>query len=486
MLMWLLVGPFHEPLGHNRLIIAQPSQPDRLTPMSNPSPSVPAVIPAYWQWFNASRYGLFIHWGPYALYGRGEQVLMRELRNQSEYATRACAWNPARFDARAWAEAAVRGGFRYAVLTTRHHDGYCLWNTGTTDYSAAAQAPRRDFVREYVDAFRAAGLRVGLYYSWNDFRIPAVFDGPERDPAGWAKFQAYVHAQLRELLTHYGRIDVLWFDGVWPRTAHEWGSAEVVRMARELQPNILINNRLGYVGIDNTKPGAEHLEAGTNEGADGDFGTPEHHITPLPGRLWESCQVSTWRLWCHSFGERWRPADLWLDMLTEAATKGGNLLLNVGPTADGELPPEFIERSDLIGEWLSVHGEAIWNSEPVDVGETVLFGRQCRRGRTLYLIIRFWPGETLRFQGLASAITQATLLTTGTTLQVERDDRGIVLHGLPATSPTPLFPVIKLELAEEPRAWPTYQPNLWHGDPRRLTAWASKRGTSVWVDGHER
>ena len=126
-------------------------------------------------WFSDARYGLFLHWGPYADHARGEQVLIREMMPQRHYERRACAWNPRRFDAAAGAKAAVAGGFRYAVFTTRHHDGYCMWDTDTTNYSSARQAAGRDFVREYVDAFRAAGLRVGLYYSWVDFRIPGVF-----------------------------------------------------------------------------------------------------------------------------------------------------------------------------------------------------------------------------------------------------------------------------------------------------------------------
>lgn len=432
-------------------------------------------------WFHEATYGLFIHWGPYAALGRGEQVLMRELLDQRDYARRACAWRPAAFDARAWAETAVRGGFRYAVFTTRHHDGFCMWDTDTTDYSGARQAAGRDYVREYVEAFRAAGLRVGLYYSWNDFRIPAMFAGPHADPEGWARLRAYVHAQLRELMTRYGRIDVLWFDGVWPGSAADWGSAEIVDEIRRLQPGILINNRLGY--HDPASGPAAADEFGANESRDGDFGTPEHRIQAESGHPWESCQVSTWRLWCHSPGERWRSADQLLDLLTDASSQGGNLLLNVGPDADGRIPREFVERSGAIGQWLRVHGEAVYDTQPVNVGETVLFGRQTRRGNTLYLIVRFWPGERLRFQGLATLVRRATLLTTGAELRCERDEHGITLHGLPAESPHPLFPVIKLELDGEPRALPTYQSGLWGGDPVRLLSWARARGEGFSATG---
>lgn len=428
------------------------------------------VLPV--SWFREATYGLFLHWGPYSIHGRGEQVLMRELLDQKDYALRACAWKPTAFDPVKWAEIVLKGGFRYAVFTTRHHDGYCMWNTDTTDYSSARQAAGRDYVREYTDAFRAAGLRVGLYYSWNDFRIPAMFAGPEGDPVGWSKFRNYVHAQVRELMTRYGKIDVLWFDGVWPGSADDWRSNELIEEIRVLQPEILINNRLGYSAPEQVQAD----EFGINEGAGGDFGTPEHQIHPEPGRLWETCQVSTWRLWSHSPGERARSTDHLLDLLTEASSQGGNLLLNVGPDPDGHIPEDFIKRSTAIGKWLHVHGEAVYGTEPVDVGESVLFGRQTRKGNTLYLIIRFWPGGSLRFQGLATEVLRATLLTTGDPLTCDRDAFGITLHGLPKNSPTPLFPVIKLELAGEPRSLPTYHSGMWGGDPSRLIAWAQARG----------
>ena len=205
------------------------------------------AVPEHWRWFPESRYGLFIHWGPYAVYGRGEQVLARENIDHREYARVACAWNPRYYDAAAWADIVRRAGMKYAVLTTRHHDGYCLWDTAYTDYSSAQQAPKRDFVREYVDAFRQAGLRVGLYYSVADFRIPAYWNGPENDPAGFERLRRYFHEQVRELLTNYGPIDVMWFDKPEPHSALEWRTPELVEMMRRLQPNILVNQRLGSV-----------------------------------------------------------------------------------------------------------------------------------------------------------------------------------------------------------------------------------------------
>lgn len=441
-------------------------------------------IPEYWKWFQESRYGAFIHWGPYAQYGRGEQVLFREHMDHREYAEAACRWNPQHYDPELWAHTLRRAGFRYACLTTRHHDGYCLWDSAYTDYSSARQAPRRDFVREFTDAFRAAGLRVGLYYSWIDWRLPAYFDGPAKDPAGWEKVRAYLHHQVEELLTRYGVIDHFFFDGVWPRNADELGSIDLVERMRQWQPHILINNRLGYSPA--TEPQADGGMGAGDSKTLGDFGTPEHHITPERNRLWESNQVTTWRLWGYTAGERWRPADYLLDMLCECAEKGGNLLLNVGPAPDGRLPAEFVQRAEEIGRWLEVHGEAVFGTEGGSVTEFITRGRQTVKGNCLYLIIRFWDGRPeLRLADLTSPVKRVILLTTGQELAFLQEGATLLIHGLPRESPTRLFPVIRIELDGPPETTVWGKERLWEGNPDRVAEWARSRGASVWTDGRE-
>lgn len=440
-------------------------------------------VPEKWRWFPESRFGLFVHWGAYSAYGRGEQVLFRERLDQREYQEAACRWNPHHYDPRAWAEVARRAGMRYAVLTSRHHDGFCLWDSQYTDYTVARQAPGRDFVREFLDAFRDAGLRVGLYYSLADWRIPAYWDGPDSDSEGWKRFRTYVHNQIEELLTAYGHIDVMWFDGAWPQSAVEWGGPELIQKMRAQQPHLLINNRLGSVPA----PSSEQADGGPATSELGDFGTPEHRIAAEPGRLWESCQVTNWRLWGHAIGERWRSADVLLDMLVQSASMGGNLLLNVGPDADGRLPAPFMERVEQIGQWLQTHGEAIYGSEGGDVCEMITRGYQIVKGNTLYLVIRFWDRRPeLRLAGMVTPVRRAWLLTTGQELTVEQRDDELWVGGLPAEQPTSLFPVIKLECAGPPEAAEWAVDRLWGGDPRRNTAWARTRGTSVWADGQKR
>lgn len=449
------------------------------------------IVPDKWKWFTESRYGMFIHWGPYAQFGRGEQVLFREHLNHEEYAKQACAWNPEHFDPELWAYTAKRAGFKYACFTTRHHDGFCMWDSAYTDYSSAKQAAGRDFVKEYTEAFRKAGLRIGLYYSWIDWRLPAYFDGPHKDPEGWEKVRAYLHNQVKELLTHYGQIDHFFFDGVWPRNADDLQSVELLEEMRRLQPNILINNRLGY----SNKIEGQRADGGIGAGDSdtlGDFGTPEHAIASEATRLWESCQVTTWRLWSHVIGERWRNTDVLLDMLCECAEKGGkhggNLLLNVGPTADGQLPPEFVERALEIGRWLDVHGEAIYGTDGGSLTEFITRGRQTMKDNCLYLIIRFWDGRPeLRLADLTSRVLDVELLTTGQSLPFEQDGDTLIINGLPREAPTRLFPVIRITCDGKPATNEWGEHRLWEGNPERVAAWArERRGKSVYVDGRER
>ena len=437
-------------------------------------------LPEQFRWFVEARYGLFIHWGPYAQYGRGEQVLFREHLDPLEYEQRACAWNPGRFDARQWAATTKAAGMGYACLTTRHHDGYCLWDSATTDYTSMAQAPKRDFVREYVDAFRAEGLKVGLYYSWCDFRIPAYYAGPEKDPEGWAAMRRYIHAQVEELLTRYGKIDYFFYDGVWPRCADDLQSIELLRKMRAWQPGIIVNNRLG---LDGNRDLA-HVDGGAGAGGDqdeGDFGTPEQTIIPEK-RLWESCQVSTWRLWGYTGGERWKSAPQLLDLLCSCAARGGNLLLNVGPTGDGELPLDFTKRALAVGRWLQQFGEAVYGNDGGDLTEFITWGYETLKGNDLYLICRFWnQGGELRLADLPTPATRVELLNTRRLLPFEQKKDVLTIRGLPEqlTVADDLFPVIKVTFSERPQTGEWGETRLWGGDPQRVARWAARRGAGV-------
>ncbi len=222
------------------------------------------------KWFRDARFGMFVHWGLYSQLGRHEWVMNRERIPVEEYELLADTWKPGKWPARKWAKLAKQAGQRYMVLTTKHHEGFCLFNSELTDYNAVKRGPGRDLVAEFVEACRAEGLRVGFYYSLMDWHHP---DGARcaKNEKARRRFVDYIHGQIRELLTNYGKIDIMWYDVAWPLDAEGWESEKMNKMVLELQPDIIMNNR-------NKLPG--------------DFGTPEQRIVPEKGtRMWEACMT---------------------------------------------------------------------------------------------------------------------------------------------------------------------------------------------------
>lgn len=426
-------------------------------------------IPEYFHWFPESRYGVFIHWGPYSVLGRGEQVLFREHLDPTEYEKAACCWNPSHFNAKEWASIFKKAGFRYACLTTRHHDGYCLWDTKTTNYSSMRQAPKRDFVREFCDAMGEAGIKVGLYYSWCDWRIPAYYEGPKNNPSGWEAMKNYIHSQVEELCTKYGEISYFFFDGVWPRNAQELGSQMLLEKMRQWQPHILINNRLGF----NTDPGQLLKHGGGNE--EGDFGTPERLIT-AENRLWESCQVSYWRWWGYHAGEHWKSTEEILDTLCSCVSSGGNLILNVGPSADGQLPEPFCTSVLAIGRWLEVNGEAIFKTDGGNLTEALTYGYQTLKENQLYLILRFWDKKPVfRLADLTSEVLSAELLSSKKPLDFTKQGDDLLIQLPSDLGQEFLFPVIKITCKDRPSTNDWGSQRNWEGDPLRVAKWGKQR-----------
>ncbi|MGI5869794.1 MAG: alpha-L-fucosidase [Kiritimatiellia bacterium] len=302
-------------------------------------------------WFEQARFGLFIHWGVYSLLGgrNAEWTLFKDRLDRAEYNRLAKQFKGECFDPDALAALARRAGMNYIVLTTRHHDGFCLFDTRTTDFNSVKTAAGRDFVRDYVEACRRAGLRVGLYYSIMSWQHDAIFTGPGADPEGWERMVQETHGQLRELMGNYGKIDLLWYDGaVVPgiqdsgMIARFWRSRELNARVRELQPDILINSRSGLPE---------------------DFSTPEQRFTPTePGRRCEACMTLN-KSWGYNIHDReFKSAADILDTLIRCARYDSNLLLNIGPRGDGSIQAECVERLEAAGNWLARHGEAIYGS----------------------------------------------------------------------------------------------------------------------------
>ena len=381
-------------------------------------------------WFKQARFGMFIHWGLYALLGRGEWVMNRERIPLDEYVKLADCFNPTDYDPKAWAALARDAGMRYMVLTTKHHEGFCLWDSKVCQFNATRSAAKRDLLAEYVEAVRDAGLKVGLYYSLGDWYHPdwsrAVQTG---DVAAKARFADYTHDLVHELMTKYGRIDVLWYDLPQGFTAGEWRSVELNAKVRALQPHILINNR-----------------AMTTE----DTATPEQHVSASkPGRLWEACMTlnENWG-YCRTDRAYKSPSAVARHLATVASGEG-NLLLNVGPDERGRIPEESEAILRRVGQWLSMHGEAIYDVHRHKLG-WYLWGQTTVRGDTLYCHVRQWYGRELCIGGLTNKVLAAKLLCTGQDIVFGQRGPQLFLRNLPEEAPDDVMPVIRLDLDGPP------------------------------------
>lgn len=398
------------------------------------------------EWFDHAGLGMFIHWGLYSLLGRGTWVMHNDGLSTAELQAVAAEFNPASFDADAWASLAARSGASYAVLTTRHHDGFCLFDSEVSDFTTAKGAARRDFVGEFAEACRAHDLRVGFYYSLLDWRFPGYFE-PDRYPESKAALVEQVHTQVRELLTNYGKVDLLWFDGHWladivpslqeypERIPEFWESERLETMIRELQPEVVVNDRAGVPG---------------------DYATPEQVMrVPEPGRRWELCQtIGDWdQAWSD---QRFNPTpirkhagQLILELVV-AARNEGKVLLNVAPSADAVVPDAETEVMEQIGDWLDRHGDAIYGVTRSPLrGNSI--GGWTFRGSTGYFSFACWPGSEIIISDVDGEIESARMLATGEAIGADLDPNGRLRLGpLPDIPPDPHVNVIEVQFADVP------------------------------------
>lgn len=381
-------------------------------------------------WWRNAKFGMFVHWGLYAIPGRGEWVMNRENIPVAEYEKLAARFKPRHGDIRAWARLAKAAGMNYLVFTTKHHDGFCLWDSQLTGYTSAKTAAGRDFVAEYVAACRAEGLRVGFYFSLMDWHHPDGDGHGIADPASRRRFVAYVHGQVRELCTRYGTVDVLWYDVPWPYDAGHWRSVELNAMVRALQPGILINNR---------------------SWTDEDFGTPEQCVkAEAVGRDWEACMTLNDNWGYHCGDHNWKTACQVIMTLADCAKDGGNLLLNVGPDGDGIIPAGSQRILREVGGWLERNGEAIYGTDRANVGWDG-WGKFTVKGRTLYLLVANWVGAELVVGRLNCQPVAARFVATGQPIAFEALPHGVRLTGLPESPPDFPVTVIAIEMDAVPR-----------------------------------
>jgi alpha-L-fucosidase len=371
------------------------------------------------EWWTKARFGMFIHWGLYALPARHEWVKSNEKMSDESYARYFARFDPDLYDPRAWARAAREAGMKYVVITTKHHDGFCLWDSKLTDYKATNTPYGKDLIKPFVEAMRAEGLRVGFYHSLLDWHHPEyTVDAyhPMREDKAFVekakgrdlpKYAEYLHGQVREILTGFGRIDTLFMDYSFPgpggKGRNEWGSEKLIRMIRELQPGIIVNDRLDLLDV----PGGW------------DYRTPEQYMprewVTVDGQQvpWETCQTFSGSWGYHRDESSWKSVRQLVIMLIETVSKGGNLLLNVGPTARGTFDGRALERLQGIGRWMAVNGRSIYGctQAPAEFGRPAGTLMTCdpEAGR-LYVHVLEWPLGVLALDGLAGRVEYAQLL----------------------------------------------------------------------------
>ncbi|MEM6504213.1 MAG: alpha-L-fucosidase [Planctomycetota bacterium] len=424
--------------------------------MINKSAPKPQSVVSYAErtaWFHESRFGLFIHYGLFSSPGRGEWLMFNERVHPDKYARLVADFRPEPEAAKGWVELAVRSGMKYAVLTTRHHDGFSLFGSEANGFNSVTHHGR-DLVGEFVDACRAGGLRVGLYYSLLDWRFPGYFE-PGLHPESAEALRQQVHAELRQLMTDYGRIDLLWYDGGWidhgrksdgdpaaytRQVTNYWDSFTLNQMVYDLQPTILINNRSGI---------------------DLDLDTPEQEVKASEaGRAWEACMTigdSTGWGWLRDNPNRKTTATL-LQNLVQAAAGEGNFLINIGPDSRGRIDEADRSRLEAMGQWLTDNGEAIYGSQRCDLYDQRMpgapLGRWTRQGKTAYLHLFRWPGPKFVVPLIDQAPRSARLLGQPITVFLEHDGNDPIgrlhVNGLPEEPPTPHVNVLVFEFEQAP------------------------------------
>ena len=386
-------------------------------------------------WFREAKFGMFIHWGIYAVpagvyqgrevNGIGEWIMNRANIPIPEYEKFAARFNPVKFDAKEWVRVAKDAGMRYMVITSKHHDGFCMFDTKLTDYNVVKATPwKHDPMKDLAAACKEAGIRFCFYHSIMDWHHP------DARGENFPKYIDHMKGQLRELITQYGPLGILWFDGQWIREWNEDLGRDLYAYVRGLQPDLIVNNRVGK-----------------GKATDGDYETPEQNIPAgaIQGRLWETCMTlnDTWGY--KKNDHNWKPPADIIRKLADIASKGGNFLLNVGPTDEGLIPPESVRILGEVGKWMAVNGDAIhgttqspWKRHPFD-------GRATVKGNTLYLHVFQWPDGGLKVAGLKGEVASVKALDPSIRLgkpECAREDEQIILTIPAPEKPDPADTVV--------------------------------------------
>ena len=385
------------------------------------------------EWFNQDRFGMFIHWGLYSLPagewhgknypGASEWLINNAKITPQDWEPLKNSFNPVNFDAKNWVKIAKDAGMKYIVITSKHHEGFGMWPSKQSDWNIGHSPFKRDPMKELAQACKDAGIKLCFYHSILDWHNPDYSPRRAEDtrrlpPPNMDRYDSYLKAQLKELLTNYGPIGILWFDGEWERDwTHERGR-DLYYYVRSLQPNIIINNRVdkGRNGMAGMTSGEQFL---------GDYGTPEQQIPSngLPGTDWESCMTMNDSWGFHKNDHNWKSAAQLVRNLCDCASKGGNYLLNVGPTSLGEFPPESVDRLKQIGDWMHVNSQAIYGTTASPFPKSLRWGRVTQKPGRMYLIVFSAPNKKIDLPGLDSKLLQVSTMD-GRKMPFTQDSQG--------------------------------------------------------------